>query len=877
MSMKKGAAPRLSRRNWLKAAGAAVGAMFAGGVVTRGNAGLAVARATPAKRLYIAPDDHTDYMWQANEATSQQAFIEMLDYYLDLADATAGELPEYQSRWNCDGSFWIWVYERNRTAAQFQRLIERLRDGHISAPLNPLVVCLGGAPAEAVLRGMYYPGQLERQHKLRFVLASSIENQVLPYGLGALWAGAGAKYSWKGICGCASKVPDAFRRQHEIYWWQGPDDSRILTKWYSKTNGTQSLGGYAEAYDPDAIVEALDAKCLSGPRYDYAIAAAFGYGWDGMKALTDRFGTVAKQKSNSERQVIVSNQQDFFEDFEATYGDGLPAVSATFGNEWELYCASLAEVSARVKRAVEKCRSAEALATLVSLQDSTFMDGRQAVRDQAWMSLGLYFEHDWTADGGVSRNQRRNWQRGLAGDVETYVNGLHTDAANALGGMIRKEGEAVRFFAFNPLSWRRTDYADYPYSGATPVHVIDLTTGLETPSQMVTVDGERRLRVLAQEVPSVGYKVFEMRPGRGQDFGNAATVNNNVMEDARYRLTVGAGGAITSLVDKTRGNREFSRAVNGRRINDLGSTSGNLTTENAGPVSVTLAATSSQVLAHTSRITLVRDVNRIDVRNDITQNFGGIFTWAFGFNLEDPDVWHEEVGAFIRARLLAQGGHYAAECARYDWLTLNHFADVSGRGNVGVTLSNADCYFMRLGNSTSESLDTMTPQISPLAGGQVDGTTLGILSQGGDSHFMQRFALQTHDAFDPASAMRFSLEHQNPLVTGTVSGGKFYPETSFSLLTISDPHVLLWALKPAEDGMDKGVVARLWNFSAEPRRFALRPAIRWLADAMHLSHIETPIGPATVADGALQDRLAGQQLKTYALRLLGRTFLPLVS
>ena len=27
---------------------------------------------------------------------------------------------------------------------------------------------------------------------------------------------------------------------------------------------------------------------------------------------------------------------------------------------------------------------------------------------------------------------------------------------------------------------------------------------------------------------------------------------------------------------------------------------------------------------------------------------------------------------------LAQGGHYSSRNARYDWLTLNHFADISG-------------------------------------------------------------------------------------------------------------------------------------------------------------------------------------------------------
>ena len=733
-------------------------------------------RRVSPKRIYIANDDHTDYMWTADEATYRQAFLDMLDYYVNLTDTTISNPPEYQSRWNCDGSFWLWTYEKNRTAAQFQHLADRIRDGHISAPLTPLVLCLGGAPAEAVLRGMYYAGHLERRYNLRFPMAVAMENQVLPFGLGALWAGAGAKYSWRGICGCASKVASPGDREHDIYWWVGPDGSRILMKWNSQLSDSTSMGGYAEAYHPDTVIEYVDANPDFKARYPYEVIGCFGKGWDGLETLTDEFVTTAQAKTNASRQVIVSNEEDFFRDFEATHGASIPSQSVSFGNEWDLYCASMAEVSARVKRAVEKLRAAEALATLVNLQDAAFANGRQAARDQAWMSLGLYWEHDWTADGPVSRNARRDWQRKIAGQVESYVSALYADATSALGAMIQKNGAQLRFFVFNPLSWPRTDFADYPYDGATPVHVIELATGQETPSQIVTVDGLRFLRILAEDVPAVGYKVFEVRPGSGQDFGNAATVEGGVIEDSRYRLTVATRGAITSLIDKTRGNREFIRAIGARTANDLGSASGTLTTENVGPVSATLVATSSSPLAHISRITLVRNVNRIGIRNDITQNFGDLFTWAFSFNLDSPDVWHEEVGAVIRARLLAQGGHYSPRNARYDWLTLNHFADMSG-GGVGATLSNADCYFMRLGNSTSSSLDASTPQLSPLVGGQVDGSALGIPNQGGDSHFLQRFALQTHDAFGPAAAMRFAMEHQNPLVTGTVTGGSAYPET----------------------------------------------------------------------------------------------------
>ena len=101
--------------------------------------------------------------------------------------------------------------------------------------MTALVSCYGGMPAEAVLRGMSYAGQLERRHGLRFTMALSMENQTQPLGLASLWAGAGARYSWKGICGCATKLPkEVFaERPHEIYWYAGKDGQRVLMKWYS--------------------------------------------------------------------------------------------------------------------------------------------------------------------------------------------------------------------------------------------------------------------------------------------------------------------------------------------------------------------------------------------------------------------------------------------------------------------------------------------------------------------------------------------------------------------------------------------------------------------------------------------------------------------
>ena len=84
--------------------------------------------------------------------------------------------PNLQSRFSADGSLWLWEYAKNKDAGRLPAARRRAEVGHISAPLNPLVVTYGGVPAEAVIRSMYYPGQLERRYGVDFPLAIAMEN-----------------------------------------------------------------------------------------------------------------------------------------------------------------------------------------------------------------------------------------------------------------------------------------------------------------------------------------------------------------------------------------------------------------------------------------------------------------------------------------------------------------------------------------------------------------------------------------------------------------------------------------------------------------------------------------------------------------------------
>jgi alpha-mannosidase len=221
-------------------------------------------------------------------------------------------------------------------------------------------------------------------------------------------------------------------------------------------------------------------------------------------------------------------------------------------------------------------------------------------------------------------------------------------------------------------------------------------------------------------------------------------------------------------VAESASSRKACSSIGDLKLNDFAAKSDDgepLRVENHGPVSVTVRARSQAGLAHTTAITLYRGSDRVDIRNELNANFSDVRHWAFSFALNEPAVHSEEVGTVNLNQFKSAGGDYADTHARYDYITVNHFADITdGAGTKGVTISNPDLAFARLGNSTVTSLDTQTPQLHLLAGGQVDGPSLGIPAQNGNTHFLQRFALRPHGSYEQTAAMKFALEHQNPFV-----------------------------------------------------------------------------------------------------------------
>jgi alpha-mannosidase len=188
-------------------------------------------------------------------------------------------------------------------------------------------------------------------------------------------------------------------------------------------------------------------------------------------------------------------------------------------------------------------------------------------------------------------------------------------------------------------------------------------------------------------------------------------------------------------------------------------------------------------------------------------------------------------------------------------------------GSNGMIISNRDAYFMKTGNSTITKLDCLTPQISVLAGGQIDAPGLGLVNQDGDSYFENFFALKADkNGFNAAEAMKFSLEHQNPLVAGTITGKDGLYGSQFSLFTTPDPDLIIWTIKPAEEGIGNGIILRVWNMNNRDVNCTISSAFP-VRKCFNTTHIETDISEIVPVDGQLKHLIGHNRLQTFRIFL----------
>ncbi|MBN1480703.1 hypothetical protein JXA70_10555 [candidate division KSB1 bacterium] len=810
------------------------------------------------KHLYLGNDTHTDLMWNGDEDDWYQYNLDMAKFYLRLGESTRNNPPESRSKWNYDVAWTLYMLEKRAPKELFHRLIAQIKNGQASVPYNFVLAVYGASTLESVLRSFYYGGYLQRTYDIPVELAVAQENATLPLGLASLWAGTGAKYSWKGVCNCATKINTVGDRNHEIYWYKGFDGNKVLMKWYSNYGWNAELGGYAEMLEPTVAVQQMKTLCESD-RYPYRIAAAFGKGWDNIFNYSYDLVWGLGHRTLPGTKLYLSNQLDFFHHFESEYGDVLPQVTLSYGNEWDLNLASLAEVNGQLRTSMEKLRTAEAMAAIVTIDDPDAFENLAPLKREFYYALGVFNLHGWTADGPINRHDFATYMRRQHNSITRYVDALYERASSELGKKINAKNLDHVVLVYNALNWSRDAIVDIPIDGDFNL-VRDVSSENLYPGKIIGAGERRVLRVKVRDIPPIGYKLLQLIKREGIQTKSVFTFSDQRLDTPFYTVRLEKSGAIRSLYDK-RLHKEWSQGW----LNYLGGdphAGEEIQILHDGEEHITLFCRSADPLKHDCTITFYADTPRIDIQNRILENFSDLQHWTFDFKVDRPEVWHEEVGAVIKAKTASAGGHYADRMARYDYLTLNHFLNV-GNAKHSITLSNSNCLFFRLGESKPEFLDMTSATVHILVGGQVN-ENLGVIGQDGDSTFHQNFSLMPFgQSFHAGLSMRFALEHQNPPAIAPVGAGGEWPEAQRSFFNTNNPDVLLWTLKPGEDG---GLIARLWNMLDEPLTAVLASSTM-LQSAAAVTHVETDIKTLALSQNSVPLELCQHQLVSLRLVL----------
>ncbi len=496
--------------------------------------------------------------------------------------------------------------------------------------------------------------------------------------------------------------------------------------------------------------------------------------------------------------------------------------------------------------------------------------------NDAWFLVMSGQFHDVAAGTATPRAYQFAWNDDVI--ALNQFAGVLTSAAQAVASTMDTNGEGIPCVVSNQLNIDREDLveAEAAFSGGAPAAVrVVGPDGKESPAQMVN----GKVLFIAR-VPSVGFAVYDIRPGEAASAKSELSVSDNSLENHRYRIRLNSAGDVAGIFDKQlqrellaspmrlaistdapreypAWNMDFDQEQAPPRAY-VGGPAKIRILEN-GPVRVALEVTretEGSRFVQTVRLSAGGAGNRVEFFDQIdwrtpSANLKAVFPLSAA-NLNATYNW--EVGTIERPTAMER----QFEVASHYWIDLTD----AGR-SYGATLltdvkngsDKRDNRTLRLtlmrtpGEGAGRSSKSNSYQFSQDWGHHevlygIAGHAGDWRSGGGD---WQGYRLST-----PLVAF-VTEKHDGPL-------GK-----TFSLMSTSSAQVRVLALKRAEQS-DEVVVRLVELHGSNAEGVQVRFAGPVVA-AREIDAQEQHLGAATIRNGALETDFAPYQPRTFALRL----------
>jgi len=487
----------VSRREFLKAGGAALGATLAPAAV------LPASGQAPKRRvLHVVGHSHIDAAWLWPWRDGSNLVLTTMRSALDRMRET----PDFRYS-HSSATHYRWA-ERS-DPRMFAEIRERIREGRWEVvggwPVEP--DCNIPSTESLVRHCLYGKNYFQRALGLDVQIGFNPDSFGHPAGLPTILRRAGYRYY-------VFMRPEAHEMKLPLlFWWEGPDGSRVLA--------LRIRNGYSAPASriPNA------AENNFQPGFDHA-AFFLGVGNHGGSVTKEQIRQASEMRADPKlaAELRFSTVADFFAAVERSPAlSSLPVVRGELQHHARGCYSAHGEIKQLNRRAERWLAQAESISLAAGLGGDAH-EYPAAEYEAAWWKVLFNQFHDIMA-GTALLTAYRDARDQLGAACDT----AQSNTVASLEAIARRvDTRAVRegaVFAFNPLPWPRKVLVEYhteklpggnPWravpEGAVPITHLETKEGQKVPLQWRPSDSMTqvypRLSALV-ELPACGYKVFE--------------------------------------------------------------------------------------------------------------------------------------------------------------------------------------------------------------------------------------------------------------------------------------------------------------------------------------------------------------------------------
>ncbi len=336
---------------------------------------------------------------------------------------------------------------------------------------------------------------------------------------------------------------DTTKFPYNIFWWEGPDGSRVLTYF--------TVGTYSENNDSKSILEHL--KTIDKKHDVPETLMVFGVGDHGDGVSRTHLNRAFSLKEDPIfPKIVFTSADDYFKHlFDLSKTHEFPTWSDELYLQYHRGTYTTQSDTKRNNRLGEVLQEeGEKYASIAATLFSTpYPESR--IRD-GWNIVLFNQFHDILPGSSITDVYDQAAQD-YAYQQQT-LNGVIGESLAVLESNIDTTGKGVPVVIFNPLSWKRTAPVEIKWTYSFPDNpLVTDDQDRPVPSQFIDVNyPDKTLTFVARDLPAGGYAVYHITDNpKPVSPETVSSRSGDTIESALYRVKFDTStGAITSIFDK---------------------------------------------------------------------------------------------------------------------------------------------------------------------------------------------------------------------------------------------------------------------------------------------------------------------------------------